>query len=823
MLNKSFTPRANKIINITSQEEAKKYNAEEVTSEHIVLAILKDNEGAGIKTLKNIGVDIGELIEDIEDTLIPRDGPIVLGEITKSVEVQRMLEFSLDEAKSMGHSHIGTEHMLLAIMLNTMSILSQIFDEHGISPGLYKEHIVKVIGFGKTEIKTERRKNTPTLDEFGRDLTVLCKNGKLDKVIGRENEIKRVIQILTRRRKNNPILIGEPGVGKTAIVEGLAQLIVSKQVPEALHNKRVITLDIGQLVAGTKYRGEFEERLKRIMKEIREDKNIILFIDELHTIIGAGSAEGAIDASNMVKPALSRGELQCIGATTLNEYKKYIEKDGALERRFQSVLVKEPSTEETVKILHGIKYLYETHHNVHYDDIAISSAVQLSKRYLNDRFLPDKAIDLIDEAGSKIRLNSSIKPEKINQLEIEIGELEKTKQRFIKEQQFEECIEIKNRVQKLTDQKETLTIEWQKNSAKQKIIIGYNEIAAMISDITNIPLAQLEEQESEKLLNMERELAKRIIGQNDAVKSISSAVRRTRLGLGAETRPSGSFIFLGPTGVGKTELAKALSEYLFGNENYMIRLDMSDFMEKHNVSRLTGAPPGYIGYEEGGILTEKVRRNPYSVILFDEIEKAHPDVYNILLQILEEGELSDNLGHQVSFRNTIIIMTSNVGARQINNENIMGFINEDPDQMFKNIKSSALNELKKFFNPEFINRIDEMVVFHPLEKDELFKIIELMFEQYSIKIKEDHNFNIYITDNTKNFLIEKYYDKKYGARPFRRAIQKELIDPLSIEILHKRFRKNEEIIIDYKDKKLSFFTEKKDNSSVESMETVLTE
>ncbi|MCG8570218.1 MAG: ATP-dependent Clp protease ATP-binding subunit [Spirochaetes bacterium] len=803
MYNRGFTSRANRIIRILAQEEAKKYNADKLEPEHVVLAILKDEIGVAVKTLLSLGVDIPELIEDIEEFLVKKESPVYLGDVLPSPQTQKMLEVSAEQAKNMGYSYIGTEHLMLAAMHDQASVVNQVFEEHNINPLNFKEAIVKIIGFGKTEIKKEIVKKTPTLDEFGRDLTQLAHADKLDKVIGREVEIERVVQILTRRTKNNPVLIGHPGVGKTAIVEGLAQRIIAKNVPDVLQDMRVVSLDLGLLVAGTKYRGEFEERMKKIMKEIKDVENIILFIDELHTIIGAGAAEGAIDASNMLKPALSRGEVQCIGATTLNEYKKHIEKDAALERRFQSVHIEEPSVEETIKILTGIKYLYEKHHNVQYTNEAIEDSAKMSKRYLTERFLPDKAIDLLDEAGSKARLKKSGKPGKLIQIENEISELSIKKNKLIKEQLFEECIEIKDRIQKLTNDKENLLSKWQKNVVKEKIVVDREDIAQLISHITKIPLARIEESESTKLLNIEEILHQRVVGQEDAIKAVASSIRRSRLGLSSKKRAMGSFVFLGPTGVGKTELARTLAEYLFGDESFLIRLDMSDFMEKHNVSRLIGAPPGYVGYEEGGLLTEKVRRQPYSVILFDEIEKAHPDVFNILLQILEEGELADNLNHRVSFRNTIIIMTSNVGAREINKDRNFGFSLTDNEIVFKEIKTAALNELKRFFSPEFINRIDDIVVFHPLCMSNLYQIIDIMFKEISDNM-EELNITLELTQELKDFLITKHYDKKFGARPLRRALQKEVADPFSIEMLTKKVQNGDKVIVTIIDDEIKF-------------------
>ena len=633
MLNRGFTNRANRIIKILAQEEAKRFNADRLLPEHIALAILREEEGVAVKTLQSLGANPLDLIVDIEKYLEKRDGPMYLGDVVPAPEVQKMIDLSAEESRNMGYNYIGTEHLMLSAMIDPSSFVAQVLEEHNITVNKFREGVVKVIGFGKIIQKNTVIKKTPTLDDFGRDITSLAKKGKLDRVVGREVEIERVIQILSRRTKNNPVLIGEPGVGKTAIVEGLAQKIVNNSVPDTLIGKRIITLDLAQLIAGTKYRGEFEERLKRVMREINDVSNIILFIDELHTIIGAGAAEGSVDASNMFKPALSRGELQCIGATTLNEYKKYIERDSALERRFQPIFIEEPSVANTIEILNGTKYLYESHHNVIYTDKSIELAAKLSHRYIADRFLPDKALDLIDEAGSRVRLKNSIKPVELDNLEREIESLNTRKNKLIKEQLFEECDEVKEKIDKLILERELFLSNWQKNNLKDRFVVDEDDILEVVSSITKIPLSKIAESESKKLLKIEEELHKRIVGQDEAISSIASAVRRSRIGLSSKKRPIGSFIFLGPTGVGKTELARSLAELIFGEQDALVRIDMSDFMEKHNVSRLIGAPPGYIGYEEGGLLTEKIRRRPYSVILLDEIEKAHPDVFNILLQI----------------------------------------------------------------------------------------------------------------------------------------------------------------------------------------------
>jgi len=794
MFNRGFTSRANRIIKVLAQDEAKRFNSEKLLQEHIIIAILKEEEGVAVKALQSLGIDIRELIFDIEEYLEKKDGPAYLGDVIPSSDVQRMIEFAAEEAKNMGYNYIGTEHLLIAAMLDPSSVVASVLEEHNVTIGKMKDSVIRIIGFGKTNFKKEAPKKTPYLDEFGKDLTILAKKGKLDKVVGRDIEIERVIQILSRRSKNNPVLIGEPGVGKTAIVEGLAQKIVANTVPDSLQNKRVISIDLGQIVAGTKYRGEFEERIKRILKEIIENGNIIIFIDEIHTLIGAGSAEGTMDASNMLKPMLSRGEMQCIGATTLDEYKKYIEKDAALERRFQTIFVDEPSVEDTVTILNGVKYLYEAHHDVTYSPEAIKSAAYLSHRYISDRFLPDKALDLLDEAGARVKIKNSDKPKEIIEIEKEIESLNSKKAKLIKEQLFEECEVIKNEIQDLISRKDNIFLNQQKSEFKNKFIVTENDILEVISSVTKIPLSRIAESETKRLLKMEEELQKNIIGQSDAIKTISSSVRRARAGLASKKRPIGSFIFLGPTGVGKTELARLLAEFIFGDKDALIRIDMSDFMEKQNVSRLVGAPPGFVGYDEGGLLTEKIRRKPYSVILLDEIEKAHPDVFNILLQVLEEGELQDNLGHTVSFRNTIIIMTSNLGARQLNKDSSMGFAVDNKEFAYKEMKNAAMNELKRVFNPEFLNRIDEVVVFHHLTKEDLSKIIDIMFVETKDNMKEK-NIEIILTEEAKNYIIEKEYDKKYGARPLRRSLQREISDSLSIELLSGRFKEGDKIMV----------------------------
>ncbi len=805
-----LTPRANKIIHILAQEEAKRLNHDQLTPEHILLGLIRDGDGIAVKALVNLGVDLNQLRSDVEVAIKKSGGTLLLGEVPPSPRVEKILKLSSLEARNLGHTYIGTEHLLLGILKEESGTAALILESKDINIEKVRNEILQLLGHtGIMKSKEKISVKTPTLDEFGRDLTALAMKKELDPVIGRQNEIERVIQILSRRKKNNPVLIGEPGVGKTAIVEGLAQNIVLGNIPELLLKKRVLTLDLASIVAGTKYRGEFEERLKNIMKEIRKANNIILFIDELHTLIGAGGAEGAIDAANMLKPALARGELQCIGATTLNEYKKYIERDAALERRFQPVVVKEPSVDETVEILKGLKIAYEDHHKVAYSDESVIAAANLSHRYISDRFLPDKAIDLIDEAGAKARLKNTTRPQSFTDLEKEINILIASKDDCVKAQDYEKAAEMRDQVNELKKKLKEMTDEWKKEVNIDITTINAEDISEIVSYSTGIPVNRINESESKKLLKMEEELHNRVIGQNEAVEAMARSIRRSRTGLKSRKRPTGSFIFLGPTGVGKSELSKALAEFLFGNEDALIRIDMSEFMERHAVSRLIGAPPGYVGYDEGGELTEKVRRRPYSVILLDEIEKAHPDVFNILLQILEEGQLSDNLGHTVDFRNTVIIMTSNVGAREISKGTYLGFSSAGDDEKdFNDLKNKALHELNKVFNPEFLNRVDEVIVFHSLTRDHIREIVDVMLKEvYDLLKEKDMTLNI--GEAVKDFLSQKGYDKKYGARPLRRTIQRMLEDPLSNELLKERFTSGDGIEVVVKNDELHFKSKNK--------------
>ncbi|MCY8277222.1 ATP-dependent protease ATP-binding subunit ClpC, partial [Bacillus inaquosorum] len=713
----------------------------------------------------------------------------------------KVIELSMDEARKLGHSYVGTEHILLGLIREGEGVAARVLNNLGVSLNKARQQVLQLLGSnetGSSAAGTNSNANTPTLDSLARDLTAIAKEDSLDPVIGRSKEIQRVIEVLSRRTKNNPVLIGEPGVGKTAIAEGLAQQIINNEVPEILRDKRVMTLDMGTVVAGTKYRGEFEDRLKKVMDEIRQAGNIILFIDELHTLIGAGGAEGAIDASNILKPSLARGELQCIGATTLDEYRKYIEKDAALERRFQPIQVDQPSADESIQILKGLRDRYEAHHRVSITDDAIEAAVKLSDRYISDRFLPDKAIDLIDEAGSKVRLRSFTTPPNLKELEQKLDEVRKEKDAAVQSQEFEKAASLRDTEQRLREQVEDTKKSWKEKQGQENSEVTVDDIAMVVSSWTGVPVSKIAQTETDKLLNMESILHSRVIGQDEAVVAVAKAVRRARAGLKDPKRPIGSFIFLGPTGVGKTELARALAESIFGDEEAMIRIDMSEYMEKHSTSRLVGSPPGYVGYDEGGQLTEKVRRKPYSVVLLDEIEKAHPDVFNILLQVLEDGRLTDSKGRTVDFRNTILIMTSNVGASELKRNKYVGFNVQDETQNHKDMKDKVMGELKRAFRPEFINRIDEIIVFHSLEKKHLTEIVSLMSDQLTKRLKEQ-DLSIELTEAAKAKVAEEGVDLEYGARPLRRAIQKHVEDRLSEELLRGNIHKGQHIVLDVED------------------------
>jgi len=797
-----FTDRAQKVI-LIAQEEAKRLNHDYVGTEHILLGLVALGEGVAAQVLINIGVDFKRVRMEIEKIVGTGDNMMLLGEIPFTPRAKKVLEFAVEEAQHMGHSYIGTEHILLGLIREEEGVAARVLENLGLKLESVRESVLEFIGEGE-EAQAQKdapapkgKTKTPTLDEFARDLTQLARAGKMDPVIGRESEIERLVQILARRTKNNPVLIGEPGVGKTAIVEGLAQKIASGDVSDILAGKRLLSVDLASVVAGTKYRGEFEQRLKSIIEEIRKAKNqIILFIDELHTIIGAGAAEGAIDAANMLKPALARGELQCIGATTFDEYRKHIEHDPALERRFQPILVDPPSVEETVEILSGLKEKYEQHHKVSFTPESIFAAVTISDRYITDRALPDKAIDLLDEAGSRSRLQTSSVPPIFKDKETAIDAAVKEKNAAISAQEYEKAARARDKEKELRRELEQERRQWRES--KQQIIpsVTAEDIAIVASKWTGIPVTRMTETESDRLMHIEDELHKRIIGQEEAVRAIAQAIRRSRTGLKDPKRPIGGFLFLGPTGVGKTELARAIAALLFGNEEAMVRIDMSEYMEKFAVSRLIGAPPGYVGYEEGGQLTEVVRRRPYSVVVLDEIEKAHPDIFNILLQVLDDGQLTDNLGHKVSFKNAIIIMTSNVGARLISKGKSLGFVaHADENRDYSQMKDTVMEEVRRVFNPEFINRIDEITVFHPLAERHMLQILGLMLKRVSDKLKAQ-DIKLVVSEAAQKHLVKLGFDPNYGARPLLRTIQRSLEDPLSEELLNHNYGQGSEIKVD---------------------------
>ncbi|KOC20870.1 ATP-dependent protease ATP-binding subunit ClpC [Bacillus velezensis] len=793
-----FTERAQKVLAL-AQEEALRLGHNNIGTEHILLGLVREGEGIAAKALQALGLGSDKIQKEVE-SLIGR-GQEMSQTIHYTPRAKKVIELSMDEARKLGHSYVGTEHILLGLIREGEGVAARVLNNLGVSLNKARQQVLQLLGSNETGSSasgTNSNANTPTLDSLARDLTAIAKEDSLDPVIGRSKEIQRVIEVLSRRTKNNPVLIGEPGVGKTAIAEGLAQQIINNEVPEILRDKRVMTLDMGTVVAGTKYRGEFEDRLKKVMDEIRQAGNIILFIDELHTLIGAGGAEGAIDASNILKPSLARGELQCIGATTLDEYRKYIEKDAALERRFQPIQVDQPSADESIQILKGLRDRYEAHHRVSITDEAIEAAVKLSDRYISDRFLPDKAIDLIDEAGSKVRLRSFTTPPNLKELEQKLDEVRKEKDAAVQSQEFEKAASLRDTEQRLREQVEDTKKTWKEKQGQENSEVSVEDIAMVVSSWTGVPVSKIAQTETDKLLNMESILHSRVIGQDEAVVAVAKAVRRARAGLKDPKRPIGSFIFLGPTGVGKTELARALAESIFGDEEAMIRVDMSEYMEKHSTSRLVGSPPGYVGYDEGGQLTEKVRRKPYSVVLLDEIEKAHPDVFNILLQVLEDGRLTDSKGRTVDFRNTILIMTSNVGASELKRNKYVGFNVQDESQNHKDMKDKVMGELKRAFRPEFINRIDEIIVFHSLEKKHLTDIVSLMSDQLTKRLKEQ-DLSIELTDAAKVKVAEEGVDLEYGARPLRRAIQKHVEDRLSEELLRGNIDKGQHIVLDVED------------------------
>jgi len=813
-----FTERARRVI-LLAKEEAKRFNHDYIGTEHLLLGLIREGEGVAAAVLMSLGLDPTKIRMEVEKLVQPGPSATVSGDIPFTPKAKKAIELSMEEARQLGHNYIGTEHLLLGLMKEGEGVASEVLTNLGLDAGRVRDEVMQILGSatpgfapGQEQMRpttAAAKGKTPAIEAFGRNLTLLAEQGKLDPVIGRSNEIERVMQILSRRTKNNPVLLGEAGVGKTAIVEGLAQMIISGDVPEVLKGKKIVILDLALMVAGTKYRGQFEERIKAVMDEIKKSENIIIFIDELHILIGAGGAEGAIDASNILKPALSRGEIQCIGATTLDEYRKHIEKDAALERRFQTIMVDPPTVDETIKILTGLRDRYEAHHKVRYTDDALEAAAKLSERYISGRFLPDKAIDLIDEAGSRSKLSTMIAPPEVKKVEDALEGIKREKEAAVKSQDFEKAAKFRDDERKAKDELKNAQKKWKESRTKKEIVVSEEDIATIVSRWTGIPLLRLEEKESEKFLKMEEKLHGRVIGQDEPIKAIAQAVRRSRAGIKDPKRPIGSFIFLGPTGVGKTLLGRALAEFMFGDENAIIQLDMSEYMEKFNVSRLVGAPPGYVGYEEGGQLTEKVRRKPYSVVLLDEIEKAHPDVFNILLQVFEDGRLTDSFGRKVDFRNTIVIMTSNIGAQLLKKQGALGFKSTEEESNYQHMKTRLLDEVKKTFKPEFLNRVDDIIVFRKLTKEDLLKIVDLEMDEVQKRL-HDKNIVLKLSQGAKNFLIEKGFDSVFGARPLKRTIQRFVEDPLSEEIISGKFKKGSTTVkIDAKVDRLVFEATKK--------------
>ncbi len=809
----NFSNRVQDVIRL-SREEALRLGHDYIGTEHLLLGVIREGEGIAVKILRNLGVDLYKLKKAIEDTVRTSGGTLTIGNIPLTKQAEKVLKITYLEAKLYKSDVIGTEHLLLSLLRDDDNIAAQILHQFNVHYDVVRNELDNIIS-GKpsnppaqqTGERRPEKSKTPVLDNFGRDLTKLAMEDKLDPIVGREKEIERVAQVLSRRKKNNPVLIGEPGVGKTAIAEGLALRIVQKKVSRVLHDKRVVTLDLAALVAGTKYRGQFEERMKAVMNELEKAKDVILFIDELHTIVGAGGASGSLDASNMFKPALSRGDLQCIGATTLDEYRQYIEKDGALDRRFQKIMVDPTSVDETIQILKNIKHKYEEHHNIRYSDKALETAVRLSDRYITDRYLPDKAIDVMDEAGSRVHLSNIHVPKEILDLEGEVEKIRLSKNQVVKNQNFEEAARLRDLEKKHLSDLEVAKREWELKAQESVYEVNEETMADVVSMMTGIPVNKIAQSESEKLLKMEEALTKVIVGQNEAVVKLCKAIRRTRAGLKDPRRPIGSFIFLGPTGVGKTEMAKALARYLFDSEEALIRIDMSEYMEKFTVSRLVGAPPGYVGYEEGGQLTEKVRRKPYSVVLLDEIEKAHPDVFNILLQVLDDGQLTDSLGRRIDFKNTILIMTSNIGARDIKATGGFGFGLDTAKDNYKSMKNTIEDAVKRVFNPEFLNRIDDTIVFHSLEREHIDRIIDIQMQEL-VKRMASLDIKIHLTKQAKEFLVDKGYDPAFGARPLKRALQKYVEDPIAEELLRAKFGQGSVVNVKFNKKTESLrFTE----------------
>ena len=803
----NFTDRVRKVLQM-AREEAARLHHEYVGTEHILLGLIREGEGVAAAVLTNLNVDLEEVQQKIEETVKKGKASSAPGpDLPYTSRAKKVLELAMTEARELNHSYVGTEHLLLGLLREEKGIAAQVLTDAGVTLEQSRAETLRLLGSemppqssgappstppSSPAQKSEKKSKTPALDHFCRDLTQLAAEGQLDPTIGRHKEIQRVMEILARRKKNNPVLIGEPGVGKTAIVEGLAIMIATNTSPDVLRDHRVLSLDMAAVIAGTKYRGQFEERLKAVMNEIAQNKNIILFIDELHTLVGAGAAEGAIDASNMLKPALARGELQCVGASTLNEYRKYIEKDGALERRFQAVVVDPPSVEETIEILKGLRKKYEDHHRVVIPDDSLKAAAELSERYITDRFLPDKAIDVIDEAGARARLATQAPPPELSQLKSELDKVNQEKENAVRDQNFERAAALRDSERDLQNKIRLKQEEWERDRQSRRPVIDEEAIGFIVSRWTGIPLTRLQEAETARLLRMEEEIHKMVVGQDEAITAVSRAIRRSRAGLKDPRRPIGSFIFSGPTGVGKTELARALAQFLFADPAALIRVDMSEYMEKFSVSRLIGAPPGYVGYEDSGTLTKAVRRKPYSVVLLDEIEKAHPDVFNILLQVLDEGHLTDNYGRVIDFKNTVVIMTSNVGARDITQNKSLGFHQSGGAQSFAKIAETVKEEITKVFNPEFLNRVDDVIVFHPLDKEHINKIVSILLKDLDKRVGHE----VRMTAAAAEFLVTKGYDQNYGARPLKRAIQKYIEDPLSERLLSGEITRGEEIEVD---------------------------
>ncbi len=805
-----FTDRARKVMQLANQE-AQRFNHEYIGTEHLLLGLIKEGSGVAANVLKNLDVDLRKIRLEVEKLVQSGPDMVTMGKLPQTPRAKKVIEYSMEEARNLNHNYVGTEHILLGLLREQEGVAAQVLMNLGLKLEEVREEVLNLLGHGmeseggerghaggaSSEASKSSKSKTPALDSFGRDLTELARQKKLDPVIGREREIERAIQILCRRTKNNPVLLGEAGVGKTAIVEGFAQRVIDGDVPEILADRRIVVLDLAMMVAGTKYRGQFEERIKAVMNEVRRAKNTILFIDELHTLVGAGGAEGAIDASNVLKPALARGEIQCIGATTLDEYRKYIEKDAALARRFQEIIVEPTSKGETVQILQGLRDRYEEHHRVQITDDALEAAVEYSDRYITGRCLPDKAIDVIDEAGARVRLRTMSRPPDLKEIDEEVERLNKEKEEAVANQDFEKAASLRDQADKLKKKKQTITRQWREKSRESDGVVDEEVVAEVVSKMTGIPLTRMTTEDSLRLMEMEKDLHRRVVSQDEAVKAIAKAVRRSRSGLKDPRRPTGCFLFAGPTGVGKTLLAKALAEFMFGDQDALIQIDMSEYMEKHNVSRLIGAPPGYVGYEEGGQLTEKIRRRPYAVVLLDEIEKAHPDVFNMLLQVMEEGRLTDSFGRNVDFRNVILIMTTNAGASAIKNESSFGFTKPDSDASYDSMKSRVQDEIEKVFRPEFLNRLDDLIVFRHLNQEDLKDIIDIELSKVRERLSE-RGLKLELTDEAKEFIIKEGSNTDFGARPLRRAIEHRVEDPLAEELLKGEFQGKDTIMVEVK-------------------------